>query len=67
MSASPGEDEAEQGADENEDLVEHGRVRPLNCSVDIVLHQNDYIQIYIQRLKNSMINMFELIKLALHS
>lgn len=55
-SASPGEDEAEQGADENEDLVEHGRVRPLDCSVDVILHQNE----------KSIISMFELIKLTLH-
>lgn len=34
---SPGEDEAEQGADENEHLVEHGRVCSLNRSVQVIL------------------------------
>lgn len=34
---SPSEDEAEQGADQNEDLVKHGRVGPLDRSMDIVL------------------------------
>ena len=39
--ASPSEDQAEQGADENEDLVEHGRVGPLDCSVDVILPDNN--------------------------
>ena len=38
---SPSEDQAEQGADENEDLVEHGWVGPLDCSVDVILPNND--------------------------
>lgn len=35
--SSPSEDQAEQGADQNEDLVEHGRVGPLDGSVDVIL------------------------------
>lgn len=39
--ALPSKDEAQQGANENDDLVEHGRVCPLDCSVNIILHHNE--------------------------
>ena len=40
--ASPSEHQAEQGADENKDLVEHGWVGPLDGSVHIIL-QTKYL------------------------
>lgn len=36
-SGSPSKDQAEQGADQNEHLVEHGRVGPLDGPVDVIL------------------------------
>lgn len=39
---SPGEDQAEQRADENENLVEHGRVGPLDHPVDVILPRPAY-------------------------
>lgn len=33
----PREDQAEQGAEEDEDLVEHGRLRPQDGTVEVVL------------------------------
>lgn len=35
--SSPGEDQTEQGADEDEHLVEHGRVGTLDGTVKIIL------------------------------
>ena len=34
---SPSENQTEQGADEDEHLVEHGRVRPLDGTMEIIL------------------------------
>lgn len=45
---SPSEDQAEQGADQNEDLVEHGWVGPLDRSVDIILPSNNSIFLHLK-------------------
>lgn len=34
---SPGENETQQGADENEHLVEHSRMGPLDGPVEVIL------------------------------
>lgn len=39
----PCEDQAQQCADQNEDLVEHGWVGPLDCSVDIILPNSESV------------------------
>lgn len=44
--ASPCEDQAEQGADQNEDLVEHGWVCPLDRSVDVILPTTTHFYIW---------------------
>ena len=38
---SPGEHQTQQGADEDEHLVEHGRVRPLDGPVQVILRRTE--------------------------
>lgn len=37
----PGEDQTHQGADEDEHLVEHGRVGPLDGTVEVILQAGE--------------------------
>lgn len=41
---SPSENQTEQGADEDEDLVEHGGVGPLDGTMEVILDKRNIIR-----------------------
>lgn len=41
----PGEHQTQQGADEDEHLVEHGRVGPLDGTMEVILQEGEPVRV----------------------